>query len=72
MAGGGIKGGYVHGATDEVGHRAVEGVVTHSDYHATLLHLFGLEPTAVVFKRPTGDGSLIDGQSARVVRELLA
>ena len=43
MAGGGIKGGYVHGATDEFGHHAVEDVVTHSDYHATLLHLFGLD-----------------------------
>jgi hypothetical protein len=46
--------------------------VTHSDYHATLFHLFGLDPTTVVFKRPGGDGSLIDGQPARVVRELLA
>ena len=72
MAGGGIKGGYVHGATDEVGHKAVEGVVTHSDYHATLLHLFGLDPQTLVFPRPGGDGSLIDGQPARVVRELLA
>jgi hypothetical protein len=72
MAGGGIRGGYVHGATDELGHRAVEGVVTHSDYHATLLHLFGLEPRTLVFRRPNGDGSLIDGQPARVVREILA
>jgi hypothetical protein len=72
MAGGGIRGGHVHGATDEVGHKAVEDVVTHSDFHATLLHLFGLDPTALVFKRPTGDGSLLDGQAARVVREILA
>ena len=72
MAGGGIKGGTVHGATDEVGHKAVEGVVTHSDYHATLLHLFGLDPQALVFPRPGGNGSLIDGQPAHVVRELLA
>jgi uncharacterized protein (DUF1501 family) len=72
MAGGGIKGGYVHGATDDFGHKAIEGVVTHSDYHATLLHLFGLDPRTLVFKRPNGDGSLVDGQPARVVRELLA
>ena len=43
LAGGGFKAGHVHGATDEFGHKAVEDVVTHSDYHATLLHLFGLD-----------------------------
>ena len=72
MAGGGIKGGYVHGATDELGAKAVENVVSHSDYHATLLHLFGLDAKELVFKRSTQDGSLVDGQPARVVRELLA
>jgi hypothetical protein len=72
VAGGGFKGGHVHGATDEFGHKAVEGVVTHSDYHATLMHLFGLDPQAVRFRRPDGDRSLVDGQPARVVRELLA
>ncbi len=72
MAGGGIKGGYVHGATDEVGHKAVENVVTHSDYHATLLHLFGLDHQELTFKRPNGDVSLVDGQPARVVEEILA
>jgi hypothetical protein len=72
MAGGGIKGGHVHGSTDEFGHKAVDGVVTHSDYHATLLHLFGLDPGKLAFKRPNGDGSLIDGQPARVVHEILA
>ncbi len=71
MAGGGIKGGHVHGATDEFGHRAVENVVTHSDYHATLLHLFGLDPETLTFLRPGGDASLIDGQAARVVTEIL-
>src|SRR5271156_5854530 len=39
LAGGGVKGGYVHGATDDFGHRAAVDVVTHHDYHATLLHL---------------------------------
>jgi hypothetical protein len=72
MAGGGIKTGYVHGATDELGHKAVENVVTHFDYHATLLHLFGLDHQKLVFHRATGDASLVDGQPARIVRELLA
>ena len=72
LAGGGFKGGHVHGATDELGHKAVEGVVNHYDYHATLLHLFGLEHDKLLFQRASGPGSLIDGQPARVVHELLA
>lgn len=72
FAGGGFKGGYVHGATDELGHKAVENVVNHSDYHATLLNLFGIDPDTLVFRRPNGDASLIDGQKARVVTELLS
>jgi uncharacterized protein (DUF1501 family) len=72
LAGGGFKGGHVHGATDEVGHKAAEGVVSHNDYHATLLHLFGLDHRTLVFKRPGGNASLVDGQPARVVEELLA
>ena len=52
--------------------KAVEAVVTHSDYHATLLHLFGLDHKTLVFRRPSGDGSLVDGQAARVVTELLS
>jgi hypothetical protein len=71
LAGGGIKGGYVHGATDEFGHKAVDNIVTHSDYHATLLHLFGLDAEKLVFERPTGPGTLLDGQPGRVVKELL-
>jgi hypothetical protein len=72
LAGGGFRAGYVHGATDELGHKAAEGVVTHSDYLATLLHLFGLDHQSLVFQRPSGPASLVDGQPARIVRELLA
>jgi uncharacterized protein (DUF1501 family) len=71
LAGGGIKGGMIHGATDEFGHRAVENVVNHFDYHATLLHLFGLAPEQVEFTRPTGTGSLLDGQEGKIVAEIL-
>lgn len=71
LAGGGINGGQVFGATDEFGHRAVENVVNHFDYHATLLHLFGLESEQVEFTRPTGTGSLLDGQEGRIVAEIL-
>ena len=72
LAGGGFKAGHVHGATDEFGIKAVENVVTHSDYLATLLHQFGLDHSALTFNRPGGPASLVDGQPARVVKELLA
>ena len=72
IAGGGFKAGVVHGKTDEIGFRAVENVVTHSDLHATLLHLFGLDGKNLTFKRPGGEASLIDGQPARVLSEILA
>jgi len=72
VAGGGFKGGHIHGATDEFGHKAVENVVNHYDYHATLLHLFGLDPKKLVFKRNGTDQALITDERARVVTELLA
>ena len=43
LAGGGIKGGMTYGATDEVGHRAVENVLTPNDYQATILNQLGLD-----------------------------
>src|SRR5580765_1436713 len=44
MAGGGIKGGMVHGGTDEVGYKAVDSPHYYSDLHATILHQLGLNP----------------------------
>jgi arylsulfatase A-like enzyme len=72
LAGGGTKGGYVHGETDEWGHHAVKDIVTHSDYHATLLHLFGLNHDKLTYKRNGIEASLTNGQKARIVSELLA
>jgi len=72
VAGGGFKGGHVHGATDEWSHKAVEDVVHHYDWHATLLHCFGLDHARLLFARAGGNASLTDGQAARVVTELLA
>jgi hypothetical protein len=72
VAGGGFKGGHIHGATDEFGHKAVENVVNHYDYHATLLHLFGLDPKKLSFKRNGTDQTLVQDPTARVVSEILA
>ena len=72
VAGGGFRRGHVHGATDEWGHRAVENVVHHYDWHATLLERFGFDHTQLIYKREGLAASLVDGQPARVVTELLA
>lgn len=72
VAGGGFKGGYTHGATDEFGHHAVENIVNHYDYHATLLHLFGLDAERLSYKRNGTDQRLVENPEARVVSELLA
>lgn len=72
LAGGGIKHGLVYGATDEFGHQAVENVVNHYDYHATLLHLFGLAPNRVTFQRPNGLDGLVEGQEGKIVQDILA
>ncbi len=71
LAGGGVKGGCIHGETDELGHKAVTDVVNHYDYHATLMYLFGLDASQLSFARSTGLGSLLDGQPGRVVSEIL-
>ena len=72
VAGGGFKAGYVHGETDEWGHHAVKDVVNHYDYHATLLHLFGLDYKKLVFRRNGRERSLVDDQPARVIDDLIA
>jgi hypothetical protein len=72
LAGGGIRGGMTHGETDEWGHRAVKDVVSHHDYHATVLHLFGLDSSKLVYRRAGRELTLTDGKPARIVREILA
>jgi hypothetical protein len=71
LAGGGIRGGLAFGATDDFGHKAVTDAVSHHDYHATLLELFGLDPKQLVYRRNGREQSLIDNQPCRVVREIL-
>lgn len=71
VAGGGFRGGGVYGQTDEFGHHAVGDIVNHYDYHATLLHLFGLDPERLVYMRNGRPESLLDGQGGEVVKGIL-
>jgi hypothetical protein len=72
VAGGGFKAGHMHGETDDFGHHAVKDVVNHYDYHATLLHLFGLDTKKLSYKRNGTEQVLVDNPQARVVSEILA
>ncbi len=72
VAGGGFKGGCVYGETDEFGHKAVENVVNHYDYHATLLHLLGLDPDKLVYEHNGRERKLISQNPGRIVKEILA
>ena len=51
LAGGGFRGGMTYGATDEIGHRAAENIVTPNDYQATLLHQFGIDHQKLLFRQ---------------------
>jgi uncharacterized protein (DUF1501 family) len=71
MAGGGVKGGMVHGATDDFGFKAVENRVHVHDLHATVLHLLGLDHERLTYRHSGRDFRLTDVHG-RIVRELLA
>jgi hypothetical protein len=72
MAGAGIKGGAVYGATDEFGYKAVENPVTHSDMHATILHLLGIDVRKLTYDYDGRAETLIGVNPARVLNEILA
>jgi hypothetical protein len=71
LAGGGVKPGVHYGATDEIGHRAVENRVSVNDFHATLLALLGLEHTQLTYRLNGRDFRLTD-VAGRVVKEVIA
>ena len=71
MAGGGIKGGCTHGATDEFGYNVVEDRVHVHDFHATILHCLGLEHTNLTYKFQGRNFRLTD-VSGEVVKKILA
>jgi hypothetical protein len=70
LAGAGIKGGIVHGATDEFGWHAVENKVHVHDLHATLLHLMGLNHEKLTYRHAGRDYRLTDVHG-HVVKEIL-
>jgi hypothetical protein len=74
LAGGGVRGGYVHGATDELGYAAVEKRMSVPDLFATVMHLLGLDHARVSFRHHGAEENITDARvnHARVVRELLA
>jgi arylsulfatase A-like enzyme len=71
MAGGGIKGGTIHGATDDFGFRAVENPVSVHDLHATMLKLLGFDHERLTFRHAGRDFRLTD-VFGNVVREVIA
>ena len=71
LAGGGIQGGTIYGETDEFGHKAVVDPVSPNDYHATLLHLFGLDHTELIYQRNGRAEHITDNRPCRVVKEIL-
>jgi len=71
MAGGGVKGGFAYGATDEFGYHAVEKPCTTYDLWATVLHLLGLDHEALTFRFGGRDLRLTDVHG-RVLHDLLA
>jgi hypothetical protein len=71
LAGGGVRGGTVHGATDEFGFRAVENRATVHDLHATMLHCLGFDHERLTYRHAGRDFRLTDVEG-NVMREILA
>jgi len=71
LAGGGVKGGHVHGATDEFGFKAAEKPVHVHDLHATILHLLGFNHETFTYRHAGRDFRLTDVHG-KVVTEILA
>ena len=71
LAGGGVKGGTVYGATDEFGFRAAENPVHVHDLHATMLHLLGFDHTRLTYRHAGRDMRLTDVKG-NVVKDVVA
>ena len=71
LAGGGVKGGVTYGSTDDIGATVAENGVHVHDFHATILHLLGIDHTRLTYRHAGRDYRLTDVHG-RVVQELLA
>jgi hypothetical protein len=72
FAGGGIKGGTVYGATDDIGYKSVENRVSVHDFHATILHLLGMNHRDLFFEREGRHERITDEFPTRIVQEIVA
>jgi hypothetical protein len=72
LAGGGVKGGYTHGATNETGSQAVAHKVHFRDLHATILHLLGLKANELTYRYAGRDHRLTGPEGGQVVHELIS
>ncbi|MDB5172721.1 MAG: hypothetical protein JWN51_1494, partial [Phycisphaerales bacterium] len=70
-AGGGVKGGATHGQTDDIGYAATEDPVSVPDFHATILHLMGIEHEKLTYDHNGRKFRLTD-VSGNVIRPILA
>jgi hypothetical protein len=71
MAGGGVKGGFSYGATDDFGYEAVENKMHIHDWHATILHLLGLDHERLTYRYAGRDMRLTDVRG-NVVRSIIS
>jgi hypothetical protein len=71
MAGGGVRGGTIYGATDDLGYYAVDKVATFYDYYATVLHLLGIDHEKLTYRFGGRDFRLTDVHG-NVIQDLLA
>ncbi|MCH2211286.1 MAG: DUF1501 domain-containing protein [Fuerstiella sp.] len=72
MAGGGVKGGLSHGTTDEIGFAAAENKVSVPDWHATMLHILGLDYQRLSYYRNGLEEKLTGVFDARIVKDILS
>ena len=71
MAGGGIKGGTVYGETCPFGYNIIKDEVRVRDFHATLMHLLGIDHERLSYKFQGLDARLTGVEETRVVSEIL-
>ena len=71
LAGGGVRGGMTYGTTDEFGYYVTENKVTLPDFHATILHLLGLNHEKLTYRHAGRDFRLTDVEG-EVIQKILA